>query len=319
MVKPPSFSIVMPTFQRREVVCDAVRSLCALDYEGPIDLTVVVDGSDDGTAESLRELHCPFAFNVIEQENAGAAKARNRGARSASGDILLFLDDDMMAAPDLLGEHARSHSGGSDAVLGHIPLDPRSPPGLLADGVRKWADQRARRLQATGELGLFDLLTGQLSVKRSLFEALGGFDEDFTAGGSFGNEDLDFGVRLLECCRVEFNPDAISYQRYVVSPPQLLRQWRDAGRADVLFARKHPERAKELFDLHGARKLSHRVLLRPLAAVPGAPRLLAGAALWLAERERKLPRPARKAVARLFSKIRDVVYWAAVREEAARS
>jgi GT2 family glycosyltransferase len=308
----------MPTFQRREVVCDAVRSLCALNYEGEIELIVVVDGSDDGSATALRDIRCPFAFDVQEQENAGAATARNRGARAATGDILLFLDDDMMAAPDLLTQHALSHRRGADAVFGHIPLDPRSPPGLLADGVGRWADQRGQRLATTGELGLFDLLTGQLSVKRRVFEELGGFDEDFTAGGSFGNEDLDFGVRLLERHRVEFNPNAISYQRYVVSPRQLLAQWRDAGRADVRFARKHPDRAKELFDLHGARKLSHRVALKPLAAIPGAPRLLAGAALWLAERERQLPRPVRRLAARLVSKSRDVVYWAAVREEASK-
>ena len=86
---------------------------------------------------------------------------------------------------------------------------------------------------------------------------------DFTAGGSFGDEDLDFGVRLLERARVEFNPDTVSHQRYVVTPSRCMEQWRDAGRADVAFARKHPSRARELFRLHGAERPLHRLVWMP--------------------------------------------------------
>ena len=263
MSDPPSFSIVVPTFQRREVVRDAVTALCKVDYAGSLELIVVVDGSTDGTAEAVREIACPFPVEVVEQPNTGAARARNRGAQVATGDILLFLDDDMMAAPDLIGQHARSHQKGADAVLGHIPLDPQSPPTFLAEGAGIWAEDRARALRSGKPLDLFDLLTGQLSVRRSLFEALGGFDERFTAGGSFGDEDLDFGVRLLERARVEFNPDAVSHQRYVVTPSRCMEQWRDAGRADVAFARKHPSRARELFRLHGAERPLHRLVWMP--------------------------------------------------------
>lgn len=306
---PLSFSIVIPTFQRRDVVCDAVRALSAVDYEGPLELIVVVDGSTDGTAAALANVKCPFPVRVVEQPNAGAASARNAGAALASGEVLLFLDDDMMAAPDLVEQHARSHASGADAVLGHVPLDPKSPPCFLSEAAGRWAADRQQQLRDGRELGLFDLLTGQLSVKRSLFEALGGFDTAFTAGGSFGNEDLDFGLRLLDRGRVVFNPDAVSRQRYVVTPNQYLEQWEDAGRADVAFARKHPAHARELFELHGSKRWLHRLLLRPIAASSALSRTARAIALRLAARERLGP-----LARRYFAAARDIVYWSAVRE-----
>lgn len=313
MSRALSFSVVVPTYQRRDSVRDVVLALCGLDYAGDTELIVVVDGSTDGTEEELAKLRPPFPFQVISQANAGAAAARNRGASVASGDILLFLDDDMMAAPDLLQQHSRSYAEGADAVLGHIPLDPASPGTFLAHGVGKWAESRKARLESGGELDLFDLLTGQLSVRRSLFEELGGFDTGFTSDGAFGDEDIDFGVRLLDRGRVVFNPSAISFQRYIVTPRQLLRQWREAGEADVVFARKHPSRADRLFELHGSKKWITRLAIRPLASVPGASKLVMPMSTWIAERESHLPRPLRRLVALQFAAARDVAYWSGVR------
>src|SRR4051812_683556 len=79
---PPSrwrFSIIIPTFQRREVVLASVQALSASKFKS-FEVIVVVDGSTDGTADALRSLHCPFPITVIEQPNSGAAAARNRGA-----------------------------------------------------------------------------------------------------------------------------------------------------------------------------------------------------------------------------------------------
>ena len=245
-------SVVIPTYQRKETVKETVQALATQTFKGPFEVIVVVDGSTDGTADALRHLAYPFPLMVVEQANQGAAQARNMGARRAAGDIILFIDDDMMAHPGLLAEHARSHEQGWNAVLGHIPLHPESPFTLLSVGIEKWADARAKRLtQPDAQLTLHDLLTGQLSVTRPVFEAIGGFDTGFTAGGAFGNEDIDFGYRLLEQgYRVHFNPHAISWQKYVVTPERYLVQWHQTGQADVRFARKYPEEATRLFELN---------------------------------------------------------------------
>jgi glycosyltransferase involved in cell wall biosynthesis len=311
-VSAPSFSIIIPTFQRRDVVCDAVRAIAQVEYAGPLELLVVVDGSTDGSAEALAAIPCPFPTRIIVQENAGLAATRNRGAAAAGGEILLFLDDDMICQRDIVTQHASSHANGADAVLGHIPLDPASPPGLLAEGVGKWAEARAAALSAGAPLSLFDLLGGHLSVRREVFDAVGGFDQAFTAGGTYGNEDFDFGVRLLERFRVCFNPQAVAFQRYVVTPRHHLRQYFQAGSADVAFARKHPERAEELFRLHEALSWKARAVFRPLAGIAWATVAVREAAIVLARIDRRLPRALRPLAAKLFFAARDLVYWSGV-------
>ena len=309
----PSFSIIVPTFQRRATVCDVVAALGDIRYVGALEAIIVVDGSTDGTLEALSALKLPFPLQVISQENQGASAARNRGAAAAFGDVLLFLDDDMVVHPDIVAEHARSHAQGADAVIGHIPLDPGSLPGFLADGVAQWAEDRRRRIAATAELTLFDLLTGQLSVRRSVFEALGGFDTNFTKGGSFGNEDLDLGVRLLARYRVVFNADAISRQRYVVNPRHYLRQWFQAGQAGVDFARKHPGHAKALFELRGIADPVTRRIFLPLSNVPGMAKILGWIAGRAADRPWLSDGVARRIVRKLFYVARDLLYWRGVR------
>src|SRR4051794_37270801 len=102
----PGFSIIVPTYQRRAVVTDTVMALTRLNFDGRLEVIVVVDGSTDGTKEALAELKTPFVLRVIVQPNRGAAAARNAGAADAKEEILLFLDDDMIAHPDLLQAHA---------------------------------------------------------------------------------------------------------------------------------------------------------------------------------------------------------------------
>jgi peptidoglycan/xylan/chitin deacetylase (PgdA/CDA1 family)/GT2 family glycosyltransferase len=306
---------VIPTFQRRDLVAAGVAALARQDYAGRFEVIVVVDGSTDGTAETLRQLDLPLALVVLEQPNRGAAAARNHGAARASEEILLFLDDDMEADPRLLSEHARSHRDGADVVLGHMPLHPASPSNFLSAGVGRWAEERCQRLSGSGVgLSLDDLLTGQMSLRRSTFERVAGFDRRFTGGGSFGNEDLDLGWRLRQQgLRIVFNPRAISWQRYVVSPRQQLRQWYDAGRADVALARKHPEVATQLFSERGMHSITHRWIWRPLAAWPRASGFLyAGlrrAALLLVEQGVQ-----NRLAVRLFSEVRAAGYWRGVSE-----
>ncbi|WP_311447653.1 glycosyltransferase [Frankia nepalensis] len=253
------FSVVVPTYNRRDVVLRAVEALGRTARPWPCELIVVVDGSVDGTADALRGLSAPgpraspLPLRVVTQGNAGAASARNRGAAEARGEYLLFLDDDMIVDPAILVELDRALDGaGVDAAVGHIPVHPDSPAGPLTDGLRRWAELRRDRLARTGgQLSLGDLLTGQLAVRASVFDAVGGFDASFTAGGTFGGEDTDFLYRLLRSgARARFVPEAVSHQLYRVTPTQYLRQWRQAGLADAALSRKHPGLGEQLSTEH---------------------------------------------------------------------
>jgi glycosyltransferase involved in cell wall biosynthesis/peptidoglycan/xylan/chitin deacetylase (PgdA/CDA1 family) len=305
----PSFSVVIPTYQRREVVCEAVRKLSRAEFPGAVELIVVIDGSTDGTAETLRSISLPFSAKFIEQPNMGAAAARNRGAAEATNDVILFLDDDMMCDPALLREHGRLYESGADAVIGDTPIDPASGGGFLVESVGRWiASTRVRT-----PLSPFDIFTGQLSVRRSVFEQLGGFDAEFTAGLAFGSEDADFGARLLAGHDVRHNAKAISLQRYVVGPRDYLARSRRAAAAHIRFVRKHPELARELFERKGYGRPLTRWLFLPLSRVPGLPDLVAALALGLAEAGLRGPFRSNRILARFFSGACSLAYWTTLR------
>ena len=265
------YSIVIPTHRRRETV---MRTVAALDRQVHRDFEVIVvdDGSNDGTAAALRSLTVGFPLTVLEQDNLGAAQARNAGAAAAAGDILLFLDDDMEADPTMLQEHDRSRRAGADVVLGDLPLHPDSPRNVLSRAVGDWARRRGERLAAdSAEIPLADLLTGQMSIRRECFERLGRFDVGFTREGLYGGEDVDFGYRVLKAgCRIAFNPAAISFQYYDVDPADYLRRGYEAGRSEHELIVKHPERAEQLGrGPHLHTRLS-RWLLGPFVLAPPA-------------------------------------------------
>lgn len=288
---PLNFSIVIPTFRRPGIVARMVRALARQEFSGRFEVIVVVDGCDEGSFDALRKLEIGVPLIVREQPNRGAAAARNHGASLAQGEILLFLDDDMEAHPRLLEEHARSHREGADAVLGHLPLHPDAPKNFLSRSIESWAEHRTERLSAPGaEPAPLELLTGQLSISRETFFAVGGFDTAFTDGGTFGNEDIEFGYRLFKRgCKVVFNSLAISWQYYAVAPRDYLRRAFEAGQADVMFARLHPEQLSAIFALGTRQRLLVRGFWRPIQRLPLLATLLShlmrSVALAMVERE----------------------------------
>ncbi|WP_201352030.1 glycosyltransferase family 2 protein [Hydrogenimonas urashimensis] len=94
----PSVSVIIPTYNRRRYLDEAIESVLAQRYE-PLELIVVDDGSTDGTQEIVARY--PF-IRYIYQENAGQAAARNRGIREATGEFLAFLDSDDLWMPGKL-------------------------------------------------------------------------------------------------------------------------------------------------------------------------------------------------------------------------
>jgi glycosyltransferase involved in cell wall biosynthesis len=101
----PRLSVVIPTYERRDVVGEAVAS--ALDQTlADVEVIVVDDGSTDGTAERLAErFRGEERLRVLRQENGGTASARNRGVEAARGDLVSFLDSDDLYLPRFAERH----------------------------------------------------------------------------------------------------------------------------------------------------------------------------------------------------------------------
>ncbi len=99
------FSIIIPTFERRQVLPRSIDSSIAFARAaGETEIVVVDDASQDGTAAMIRERYTPQlasgSIKLVERRiNGGVTAARNDGARAAHGDWLIFLDSDDQLLP----------------------------------------------------------------------------------------------------------------------------------------------------------------------------------------------------------------------------
>jgi glycosyltransferase involved in cell wall biosynthesis len=89
----PLVTAVIPTRNRPELVCRAVRSALAQTYAN-LEVVVVIDGPDPSTVQALEALNEPRLRIVALEENVGGSEARNIGVREAKGEWIAFLDDD---------------------------------------------------------------------------------------------------------------------------------------------------------------------------------------------------------------------------------
>ncbi len=199
-------SVVIPTYNRRDTLRGMLEALSRQTLAPEkFEVIVVVDGSTDGTWEMLQEIATPYALKPHYQENAGIASAvfssgvsaaRNRGAGIARGQILLFLDDDLLPLPELLEAHARFHRRDSTAVvLGRLlPSDETSKKR----GWNRWDErvlQNHYKLMAKGDRppAGWRLYSANFSVGRQQFLAVDGFDLGM---GHVRGEDVELGFRL---------------------------------------------------------------------------------------------------------------------------
>jgi glycosyltransferase involved in cell wall biosynthesis len=94
-------SVIIPAYNQGAYLADAVESVYAQDYAGPIEVIVIDDGSTDQTARVAGELALRYpALRYVAQPNAGVCRAANRGLELARGGLLLRLDADDYLPPD---------------------------------------------------------------------------------------------------------------------------------------------------------------------------------------------------------------------------
>lgn len=117
----PTVSVVVPTFGRGRALAPVLDALLAQDLH---ELVVVVDGSQDGTYEFLVDRARRDARLVaLYQHNQGEMAARETGARGATGEVVLFVDDDVLAQPGLVAGHARLQRDHlRRVVVGYMPV-----------------------------------------------------------------------------------------------------------------------------------------------------------------------------------------------------
>jgi glycosyltransferase involved in cell wall biosynthesis len=243
----PYVSVIIPTYRRRDSVERALRALARQTLAPQtFEVIISIDGSQDGTREMVEVFSAPYRLRCVWEPNRGRAAARNAGIRMASGEVLVFFDDDMAPVPECLEYHWRAHPIGSRlAVIGAVPVscDDDDPP-VAAYIAAKFNQHLTQLAQPDHRLVLRDFYSGHFSVRREVLQEVGLFDEAFQV---YGNEDLELAWRLAKSgVKLVYCREALAYQHYLKDFEALAGDTISKGQTAVLFVSKHPEALSDL-------------------------------------------------------------------------
>ena len=257
----PTVSVIVPTYNRRTRLG---RLLAALDRQHRsgvrFEVVITVDGATDGTAEMLARLRPSFPLEVIKRAQGGPAAARNAAIAAATGEVLLFLDDDVVPQDGLFERHLAVHRRDPRAAaVGRMS----APPGAV---LPPWLDWEAALLDRHYDRILSGVIpvdwriffTANASVRREHAVAVGCFDARFVR-----EEDLEFAHRLADRgVGFQFISDAVVHH----DPDRTLAGWRhmafERGRHDYMLETQLGRAERSMRDEWEQRHAVNRALAR---------------------------------------------------------
>ena len=233
-------SVVIPTYNRLPILRKCLDSLENQIFNNDIhnfEIVIVDDGSTDGTVDWLgKNIERYPHLRFFEQSHGGPALGRNLGVEKSEGDLIVFIDSDLIVDRFFLSNHANSllkawkklgnrkcFTYGSVINTSNFN-NPNSEPFKLQD--LSWAY----------------FATGNVAIDKKVLEKSGLFDTSFRL---YGWEDLELGerlrnmgVKLIKC------PKAIGYHWHPALAldqiPQLIRIEKERAKMGLVFYRKHP-------------------------------------------------------------------------------
>jgi glycosyltransferase involved in cell wall biosynthesis len=248
-------TVILCTYNRCQSLAKAMESVAASVVPESVDWEVlVVDNNSSDQTREIVEGFCnrfPYRFRYLHEPKQGKSNALNSGIRAAKGNLLAFMDDDVLVEPTWLNNltaplQSGEWSGAGGRILSQDVVS--APDWLDLDGP----------YDVSGMLALFDLgdQAGELdrppfgtnmAFPKAIFEKYGGFRTDMgpCPGSEIRNEDTEFGRRLTAGGeRLWYEPSAVVYHAVPqnrLTKEYLLRFWFDQGRATVRENDKRPD------------------------------------------------------------------------------
>lgn len=191
-------TVIIPTYNGAQKVVKVLESLMQQSTL-PDEVLVVIDGSTDNTKEIIEQGQFDLPFlRIIEQGNEGRAGVRNRGAREAKGDLLIFFDDDMILSKDCIRAHVQHHLTHSDSILnGDLKAFEEGRSGEFFKyelwQTKRWSLVEDTLVSETTLLNHPYISANNFSLAKIVFNKLGGFDQRLTDA-----EDFDLAMSAQE-------------------------------------------------------------------------------------------------------------------------
>ena len=247
-----SASVIVPTFNGAGRIGKCLRALLAQTTPGT-EILVVDDGSTDDTAEVVRRFP---QVRLVVQSNGGPAAARNRGAREARGDILLFTDDDCIPTSGWL--RAMLSPFTDPQVVGAKGIYRTRQRKLVARFVQLEYEDRYRLMAGLPAIDFID--TYSAAYRRERFLEMNGYDTSFPVACA---EDVELSFRMsARNWRMKFAPKAEVYHTHPDTLSWYLRKKYKFAFWRVIAVQKNPSKAVK--DSHTPQTMKLQLLFLPL-------------------------------------------------------
>ncbi|MFO8165227.1 MAG: glycosyltransferase family 2 protein [Thermodesulfobacteriota bacterium] len=225
-----SFSIIIPTYNRPKELYKCLNSIERLDFSKKrLEGIVVDDGSDLSLRRVTRYFKNQFSIKLIKQSHAGPASARNLGAEHATGDFLVFTDDDCLMTPNFLSALEKRFESNPENVIGGKTINalqnnPYSTASqMIIDAAYNYYNADS------GNAKFF--ASNNMAVPSALFRSIGGFNAEF-----WTSEDREFCDRWLwRGYKMTYAPEILIHHTHQLRLRTFLRQHYNYGRGAFRF------------------------------------------------------------------------------------
>jgi glycosyltransferase involved in cell wall biosynthesis len=265
-------SVLIASHGRRALLQRCLDALAGQTLD-PASFEVIVadDGSTDGTGELVESFAAPFRLRLLRLQKGGKSTALNAAIEAAEGEVCVFLDDDIVASPELLEGHLAAHRE-EPKTLGIGKLV-QPPP---ADG--NWfgvahADAWNERYEGLShkQPDWPDCYGGNFSAPHEALRSVGGFDTEIAA-----IEDVELGHRLCAAgCSPRYLPAADGVHDDTKGARRILADVRRYGAFCAEFAEGSPEARRKLLGWFLDTTPREVLLRRALIALRLSPRAIA--------------------------------------------
>jgi len=247
--KLPFISVIIPTYNMRDLLRDAVESLYKQSYpRDRYEIIVVDNSSTDGTKDMMHSLQqkSPCLLRYYRKENEGPGSSRNRGIAKARGTIIAFTDGDCVADQNWLKNGIAKMTDGIGIVQGKTLPNPDQTLSTFS-----------KTQSVPNENGMYPMCN--IFYRKDALDQVGGISPDFCGLNCFGKprwggEDTDLAWRVKkQGWESVFADRAIIYHHiFTLSPWQAIFGFRKYQVQGLFFAvpyllKKHPELRKHMY------------------------------------------------------------------------
>lgn len=286
MTEKPFVSVIIPTYNRSEVLRQTVDSFLAQTYpRDRWELILVDNASTDDTAKVIEEIAGREAnVKALSETRRGAHNARNSGALAAHGEVLYFTDDDMIAEPDLIENILAGFVEGSNvgSVTGKVlPRWDTEPPAWVLEHCKNallsLIDLGNQLTVSDDDPGVFSC---HQAVLREAFMRAGGFNPDTNAGEFTGDNETGLNLKI-KALGYRFAYVGASVTHHMIPASRLTQAYLNSRFADqgfcdsyTDFRRLHPGKGRL------ARRIAAYLALGGLSGAKALARRAVGDSAW---------------------------------------